>query len=234
MKDVIDVSQITDGTRYIDLSKYAEEVTLTGNYEGDRILLMNCHDRRVLSEDCVIKSTRAEPDKDALVIMGGASNFQLLGTEGLTLKNGGLTVWDAMEDVLIYGLDIRNANQGIRASQDVSHKNVKILGCSIVNAEREGIYFGPHTLQANPSQNIEIAYNYINACLWDGIQANGKGLDIHDNDIDACALADYKDQWFGILAQVGSTGHIYNNTITRIKRPKATLDSRVFFYPKNL
>lgn len=233
LKDIIDLSKITDQTRYIDLSGYAEEVLVVGEYTGDRIVLKNCIDRRLITEGCVINSTRRASDRDALAIEGPARNFEIIGSN-FRLFRGGFVAWSSLTNVKIFGLDIRFPNHGIRVSEDVQHKNVQIKRCSISNAQREGIYFGPHTLQVNKSQNLEIAYNRISDCRWDGIQANSEGLDIHDNEIEACALAEEADQWFGILAQVGSTGYIYNNKITKIKRPKATLDSRVFFYPKPL
>ena len=237
MKDVIDVSKIEQNKRYIDLSGYAKNIRLVGEYEGDRIVLNNCLDRRLMGEGCVIKITRKEEDKDELVLNGqvnGIRDFELTGIEGLTILNGGITVWGAMQDVLLYSLTVKRPNHGIRASEDQPHKNVKIIACSIANALREGIYFAPHTLQTIPSQNIEIAYNLIVGCLWDGIQAQGEGLDIHDNEIDECALAEYVDQWFGILIQKGSFGYVYRNKITRMKRPRAVLQSTIFYQPKNL
>lgn len=217
--------------RYVDFSNFAKEVEITGFYEGDRLVFKNASDHHLIITDAEIRSNRTEPDKDAIAFEGELKNCKIVGVNS-SIVYGGISFWGRLENVDITGLNIYYANQAIRASGDHANTNVAIRHCRIISPEREGIYFGPHFEQTVKSNQLTICKNRIENSGLDAIQFNAINAKIYENDIWHAATLEEKDQWFGILAQPGSHGHIYNNKIEATKRPYGVLDSRIFFYPK--
>lgn len=220
-------------TRYVDFATFDKEVIITGTYKGDRLVFKNASNHILLFQEALIKSTRQEADKDGIAFDGELVNCTIAGDD-FNIHHGGLSFWGRLENVDISGVNICYANQAIRMSGDFANKNVSIRHCNIICPEREGIYFGPHYEQKDKSNQLTICKNRIENAGWDAIQFNCLNTRVYDNTIYSAAVLEEKDQWFGILAHPGSTGHIYNNTITDTKRPYGVLDSRIFFYPKDL
>lgn len=231
MSDIIDVSKLNEQSRYIDLSKYSsKEVTMTGAYKGDRIVLKGCTDKRVLLKDCTIESTRTEPDGNALVLAEDCKNFQLLGVNATLI--GGLATWGELHNTQIVSLRIMYANIAIHMAKDVTCKNVLIRDNRIYCARREGVYFGPHELRSTDASNITIVDNHFYYCGWDAIQVNATGAEIYNNEINHCALVKEANQDYGITIQPGSIAWIADNNIVYTPKAIQSLDSRAFFHRK--
>lgn len=234
MIDFIDVSKLTDKDRYLYLSEgYAGEIIISGKYKGDRIVIEGASNKTLRLVNCTIESTRTEPDKDGLVFADDCTNVTILG-DNFKLVYCGLTFWKKLENVSIVNVESYYANAAIKAAEDFAHKNVLIEKCLVVAPQREGVYFGPHTEQKNKSNGLIIRYNTFRFTGWDPIQFNCLNAQVYSNVIDNPAVLEEKDQWFGILAQKGSTGHIHDNTFINAKRPHGFLSAPIFDYAKEL
>jgi hypothetical protein len=109
MKNKIVLNELGDKGRYIDLSGYANDVTITGRHQGDRIVISNASGKVLRFDTVQIHCTRTEPDGDALVFDGALTDCKIIGT-GCHIEHGGLTFWGKLENVTVAGLDIYHAN----------------------------------------------------------------------------------------------------------------------------
>jgi hypothetical protein len=232
MKNKIVLNELGDKGRYIDLSGYANDVTITGRHQGNRIVISNASGKVLRFDTVQIHCTRTEPDGDALVFDGALTDCKIIGT-GCHIEHGGLTFWGKLENVTIAGLDIYHANAGIRASGDFPNRNVLIKDCSIISAKREGIYLGPSYLQKEKSTGLEITENYILCSGWDAIQVNGV-CKIYGNRIHYPATLKTPNQDYAITIQAGSVAFVWSNYIHSAEKRIQALDCRYFDHePKN-
>lgn len=103
-------------------------------------------------------------------------------------------------------------------------KNIYIHHNYVHNTHGEAMYVG-HTAPSggqngDPSipirlDHIEIAYNTVANCDWDGIQLSNARTNnsIHDNTITNYGVVNMSSQQAGILMGANTTGDIYNNVI---------------------
>lgn len=231
MSDIIDVSKLNEQSRYIDLSKYnSKEVTMTGAYTGDRIVLKGCIDKTVVLQDCIIETTRKEDDRNALVLAEDCRNFVLRGVNSMLV--GGLATWGELYNTSILSLRIMYANIAIHMAKDVACSNVLIKDNRIYCALREGVYFGPHEHRRSKANGLFIVSNSFYYCGWDAIQLNAQDAEVYDNHIEHCALTKTQNQDYGITVQKGSLAYIHGNRIIQTPKAIQALDSRVFFHRK--
>ena len=115
------------------------KVFIGGHYTGDRIVLRNTANLSIVFVDCIINSTHPE---DALVFADTLVAKVKVEADQLRLNGGGLTFWGKLRQVSLRGGTIANGHTGIRATQDLAHRHVKISDWTIQNMTHEGIYFG--------------------------------------------------------------------------------------------
>lgn len=219
----LDLDKLPTRGGYIDLSKYAREITVQGRYRGPRLVLTNARNRSLRFKNATIESSHAE---DALCISGPAVNLKLCGDLEM---DGALTFWKNLNNVTIEGLTIQGAHTGIRATQPQSSQNITIRKCTLSNIKHEGIYLGPHQLTPQKLNTVTIEDNIVRRTGWDGIQVgNCQNCTITGNTIIQAARARKQWQDFGICINPGSLVYLRNNKIEQTPKRMQVLDSRAF------
>lgn len=211
----------------IDLSHAEPNVTISGYWQGDRLIFYGTNDKAITFKDCKIESTHSE---DAIVIAEQSNNLQLLGNNCI-ISLGGITFWNPVSNVKISGFSIHHPHTGIRNTGDHSSRNIEISNNIIIGAAYEGIYWGPHYATKNRSYGLKITDNTIIASGWDAIQGgNTEGLYIGDNNISHSGGRKSYGQDYGITVNPGSTAWLWNNSISNTNKAIQILNSKVFFH----
>jgi hypothetical protein len=224
--NTIALSVLTPETRYIDLSQYTDDVTLTGYYRGDRIVFKNAKNKVLRLENATIESTHAE---DALVF-DGAERVKLHSDAESRIVGGGVTMWGDIKGISLLNLNIMYAHTGIRYTQPTATaKGIEITECYILAPMHEGIYIGSHEAQEYRTEGVFIRRNTITNAGWDGIQAGNCVLTISDNTVDGYGLRRNEWQGKGIMINPNCIGHIHGNDVENGVFQRITvLNSNVF------
>jgi hypothetical protein len=117
--NTIALSVLTNDTRYIDLSKYTDDVTLTGYCRLDRLVFKNAKNKVLRLENATIETTHAE---DALVF-DGAENVVLHSDAESRIVGGAVTMWGDIQGIKLLNLNIMYAHTGIRYTQPTATAN---------------------------------------------------------------------------------------------------------------
>jgi len=154
--NTIALSVLTNDTRYIDLSKYTDDVTLTGFCRLDRLVFKNAKDKVLRLENATIETTHAE---DAIVF-DGAENVVLHSDAESRIVGGAVTMWGDIQGIKLMNLNIMYAHTGIRYTQPTATaKGIEITECYILAPMHEGIYIGKHEAQGYQTSGVFIRRN---------------------------------------------------------------------------
>lgn len=224
--NTIALSALTNATRYIDLSKYTDDVTLTGYYRGDRIVFKNAKNKVLRLDDATIESTHAE---DALVF-DGAENVVLHSDAESRIVGGAVTMWGDIQGIKLMNLNIMYAHTGIRYTQPTATaKGIEITECYILAPMHEGIYIGNPDAQEYRTDGVFIRRNTVKDAGWDGYQFGNCAVTVSDNTVDGYGLRNNDWQGKGIMINPNCIGHIHGNTIVKgVFQQIAVLNSNVF------
>lgn len=237
--DIIWLDEIE--SRYIDLAKFKQNIVFAKTYQGDRLILKNTSNKKIVFADCTINSTHRE---DAIAIDGDINNTTFIGDNWK--MDGALTFWKKVTNVNIYNLISDGAHTGIRATADLSHSFIHIENCKISNTLHEGIYVGPSKKTNNSLSHVSYVNNVIEHTGWCGLQLGNCIVgNIYNNVIKNAGRLTYNNpdepdsrpipfQGYGITINPGSIVYEYDNQIIDCRKPYRHLDSRVFGHSRTI
>lgn len=229
--DVIDISQIENN--YIDLSKYGQDVQLTGEYQGMRIVLKNAAGKNITFKDASIESTSTD---EAIVITD--SDKVNIDFDGVELNNG-LAIWKSFSGCKVSNLTVIGGKYGLKMNDTIVNSNTLFHNLHFENQSKEGVYVGPYYDHPNKLFNLTFNNVFVKNSSWDGFQlGNCVNCIVSNLTVEEAGVADegqektHEWQSWPVTINPGSLVHITNlNVIPKGKRIQ-NLTSKVFEYTK--
>lgn len=224
--NTIALSTLAHDTRHIDLSKYTDDVAITGYYRGDRIVFKNAKNKVLRLDNATIETTHTE---DALVF-SGAENVTLHSDAESRIVGGAVTLLGDIQDIRLLNINIMYAHTGIRYTQPTdTAKGIEITECHILAPLNEGIYIGRYEAQERRMYDVFIRRNTIKDAGMDGIRIGNIAATITDNTIDGYGIRKNDYQGKGVMINANCIAHLHGNTIHNGTFQKiVALDSNVF------
>lgn len=173
MKKEINLSSLTSPV--IDLRNYSDNVDLHGMHQGGPLFIKYGRTgQQILANEAAIFSTEGFAIK-------------IMGSKNITIKSdklavmGGIQVIGDLDNLYLENIDVLGGDVGLHMTQHngtEQYGDIKLIGCSFSNCEREGSYIGksePDDRKKNiyypKSRSITFIRCNFTRNFWDGNQA---------------------------------------------------------------